>query len=100
MYINVAANNFLDAASANRVEGQVRVLGTVSRLVPGGNEGFLSAEDWLLHDWEYMLRRLAMVKIHDMVKDLFSDLDLNLPEDDVHGHIAGPAVVIDAVAIY
>lgn len=41
-----------------------------------------------------------MLKIHEMVKDLFSDLDLDLPEDYVHGHIAGPAVVIDAVALY
>ena len=100
VYVNVAADHFIDAASASRVEGDMRVLGTVSQLVPGGNEGFLSAENWLLHDWEYMFRRLAMPKIHDMVKDLFSDLDLDLPEDDVHGHITGPAVVIDAVALY
>lgn len=100
VYVNVAADHFIDAASANRVEGEMRVLGTVSRLVPGGNEGFLSAENWLLHDWEYMFRRLAMLKIHDMVKDLFSELDLDLPQDDVYGHITGPAVVIDAVALY
>lgn len=100
LYVNVAADHFIDAASANRVEGEVRVLGTVSNLVPGGLEGYLSAENWLLHDWEYMFRRLAMTRIDGMVKDLFGELELDLPEDDVHGHITGPAVIIDAVAMY
>lgn len=99
-YVNVAADHFIDAASANRVEGQVRVLGAVSKLIPGGDEGFLSAEDWLLHDWEHIMRRLAMVKIQDLVKDLFSELEIDMPENDVHAYITGPAVVIDAIAIY
>lgn len=100
VYINVRSDHFIDAASANRVEGEIRVLGTISRLVPGGEDGFLSAEDWLLHDWEYLMRRLAMTRIDQVVKELFDQLDLGLPADDLHAYITGPAVVIDAIALY
>lgn len=100
VYVNVRPDHFVDAASSNRVEGEMRVLGTVAHLVPAGAEGYLSAEEWLLHDWEHMMRRLAMTKLDEVVKHLFDQLDLGLPAEDVHSYITGPAVVIDAIALY
>jgi hypothetical protein len=100
VFINVRPDHFIDAASANRVEGQVRVLGTVSHLIDDGNEGFLSAEEWLLHDWEHLFRRKLMPQIEDALKPLVQQLEIDLDPDDVHAYIAGPAVVIDAIALY
>lgn len=100
VYINVRPDHFIDAASANRVEGDLRVLGSVSRLVDEGADGYLSAEEWLLHDWEYMIRRKVMTMVGDLVVELVAELDLDLPSEDVHGYIAGPAIVIDAIALY
>lgn len=100
VYINVRPDHFVDAASSNRIEGNLRVLGTVSRLVDNGDEGFLSAEEWLLHDWEYLMRRQMMTQVGDRVKELVDQMGLNFPSEDVHAHIAGPAIVIDAIALY
>jgi hypothetical protein len=100
VYINVQPNHFLDAASANRVEGEMRVLGTVSRLVPGGGEGYLSAEQWLLHDWEHMVRRKLMTEVDKVVKDMVDQLDLDLPVGDVRAYITGPAIIVDAIGLY
>jgi hypothetical protein len=100
VYVNLRPDHFVEAASADRVEGELRVLGTVSRLVPGGDDGFTSAEDWLLAGYEYLFRRTLMTKIDDMVDDLVGKLGLELPADDVHAYIAGPAIVIDAIAVY
>lgn len=100
VYVSVAPDHFVDSASADRVEGDLRVLGSVTQLIGDGNEGFLSAERWLLHGWEYLIRRHLMLQIDEIVKELGNDLDLGLPEDDVYGYITGPAVVLDAIAIY
>lgn len=100
VYVNLRPDHFVEAASADREEGELRVLGTVSRLVPGGDDGFTSAEDWLLAGYEYLFRRTLMTKIDDMVDDLVGELGLELPADDVHAYIAGPAIVIDAIAVY
>lgn len=75
VYVNVRPAHFIDAASANRVEGEMRVLGRVSKLIPGGKEGYLSTEEWLLYDWEYLIRRLAMTRM-DELKGLFDGLGL------------------------
>ena len=100
VYVSVAPDHFIDAASANRVEGELRVLGSVSRLVSGGDDGYLSAEQWLLHNWEYLMRRKLMMEVDDIVKILVKQLELDLPAEDVHAHIAGPAIVVDAIALY
>lgn len=100
VYVNVAPDHFIDAASANRVEGELRVLGTVSRLVAEGDEGYVSAEQWLLHDWEHLMRRKLMTQVNEIVKDMVKQLELDLPAEDVHAYIAGPAIVIDAIALY
>lgn len=100
VYVNLRPHHFVEAADANRIEGDLRVLGTVSRIVPGGDDGYFSAEEWLLHDWEYLMRRMLMTQIKDVVDDLVDKFDLDMPADDVRAHIAGPAIVIDAIALY
>lgn len=67
---------------------------------PDGGEGFLSAEEWLLHDWEHMMRRKMMVIMEKVVREMVDHLDLDLPAEDVHAYIKGPAIVVDAVALY
>lgn len=100
VYVNLRPDHFVEAASADRVEGELRVLGAVSRLVSEGDDGYTSAEEWLLAGYEYLFRRTLMTQIDDMVSDLVEKVGLNIPADDVHAYISGPAVVIDAIAIY
>lgn len=100
VYINVRPDHFVDAASANRVEGNLRVLGTVSQLVAGDDDGFLSAEEWLLHGWEHLMRRRLMAEVGDRVHEVVEMMDIDFPSEDVHGYIAGPAIIIDAIALY
>jgi hypothetical protein len=100
VYINVPPDHFLGEASANRIEGELRVLGSVSRLIPEGADGYLSAEQWLLHDWEHMMRRFMMTGVDEIVRELVSHFNLDLPAEDVHAYIAGPAIVVDAIGLY
>lgn len=100
VYVNVRPDHFVDAASANHVEGDLRVLGSVAQLIDGGDEGFLSAEKWLLPGYEHMIRRLLMTDIDSQTKALIDQLGLDFPVEDVHAHITGPAVVVDAIALY
>lgn len=100
VYVNLRPDHFIDSASADRIEGDVRVLGTVSRLVEGGPDGHLSTEYWLLHGWEHLARRVLMTQVEDVVKSLVGEFGLDLPADDVHAFITGPAVVVDAIAVY
>jgi hypothetical protein len=100
VYVNVRPDHFIDEASANRVEGDLRVLGNVRQLIPEGSEGYFSAEEWLLHDWEYMMRRTLMTQVEDIVKDLVEQVQLSLPTEDVHAYITGPAIVVNAIALY
>lgn len=100
VYVNLRPDNFVDAAWSNRVEGEMRVLGSVSRLVDGGKEGYLSAEEWLLDDWEYLISRKLMTEIGDVLQDPTTQLELDLPADDVHAYIKGPAILLDAIAVY
>lgn len=100
VFINLQPSFFIDSASVDRIEGDRRVLGTVRNLVDGGDEGYLSSEEWLLDGWEYLMKRIMMTKIGDQVKELSKALDLDLPEEDVHAWIKGPAIIFDAIAIY
>ncbi|GLY80516.1 DUF6414 family protein [Actinoallomurus iriomotensis] len=101
VYVNVRPDHFIDEASANRVEGELRVLGNVERLIPEGDEGYISAEEWLLYDWEHIMRRKLMPQIGDIVEDVMvNQLELDLPAEDVHAFIAGPAIIVNAIALY
>ncbi|MEU9900047.1 hypothetical protein ACIBCS_43365 [Streptomyces phaeochromogenes] len=101
VYVNVRPDFFIDEASADRLEGDLRVLGSVSRLVPEGD--YRVTDEWLLHGWEFMTRRIMMAQIQDdleRVTQQLQRLGLDVPDDDVHAYISGPAVVIDAIALY
>jgi hypothetical protein len=100
VFINLRPSFFVDTASVDRIEGDRRVLGTIRNLVDSGDDGYLSSEEWLLDGWEYLMKRMVMLKIGDQVEKLSTALEIDLPENDVHAWIKGPAVVIDAVAIY
>jgi hypothetical protein len=41
-----------------------------------------------------------MTDVNEVVKELVEKLDLDLPTDDVHAYVAGPPLVVDAIAIY
>lgn len=100
VYVNVNPDHFIDSASASRVVGRVRIIGSITQLIPEGDEGYFSSEEWLLHDWEHMMKRHLMVRVDQFIKELMSDLDLESPEEDVRAYLTGPAVVINAVAIF
>lgn len=101
VYVNVRPDFFIDEASADRLEGDLRVLGSVYRLIPEGE--FRVTDEWLLHGWEFMMRRIMMAQIQDDLQEVtrqLSRLGLDVPDDDVHAYISGPAIVIDAIALY
>ncbi|MGQ4344023.1 DUF6414 family protein [Streptomyces sp. SAS_275] len=103
VYVNVDPNHFINDASANRVEGDLRVLGTVSRIIDESPDGYLSAEEWLMSGWEHMLRRIFMTQVDDVLTELresWADVGIALPSGDVNAYISGPAVVVNAIALY
>lgn len=100
VFVNLRPNLFVDAATSDQIEGDRRVLGTVRSFVGDDEDGYLSTEEWLLPDWEYLMKRLLMVEISDKVQELVDTLKINLPAKDVHAWIKGPAVILDAVAVY
>ncbi|MFC9949139.1 hypothetical protein ACFVIN_00950 [Streptomyces prasinus] len=101
VYINVRPGYFIDEASADCLEGDMRILGSVYRLVP--QDEYRVTDEWLLHGWEFMMRRIMMVQVQDDLREVTQQLNrlgLDVPDDDVHAYISGPAVVLDAVALY
>jgi hypothetical protein len=101
VYVSLRPSHFVDMASADRIERELRVLGSVTHLVDSdAKEGYFSAEEWLLQGYEHLVRRLLMTQVEDVVKKLADDLDLDLPADDVRAFISGPAIVVDAIAVY
>ncbi len=98
--VNLQPNLFVDSATRDQIEGDRRVLGTVRNLVAEGDDGYVSTEDWLLPDWEYLIKRLLMTEISNKVQEIVASLKIDLPAKDIHAWIEGPAVVLEAVAIY
>ncbi|MEU1502777.1 hypothetical protein [Streptomyces sp. NPDC005732] len=101
VYVNVRPDFFIDDASADRLEGDLCVLGSVSRLIPEGD--YRVTDEWLLHGWEFLMRRIMMAQIQDDLEEVTQQLQrlgLHVPDDDVHAYLSGPAVVIDAIALY
>lgn len=100
IYASLNPGCFVGDAALDRLEGTHRILGTVQHIVEAGSDGYLATDPWLLSGWEYLMRRLLMAQLGDQVKEMAAALDIDLPDDDAHGWIEGPAVVLDAVAIY
>lgn len=100
VFVNVRPNHFIDDASIDRLEGERQVLGTVRNLIDGSPDGFLSSEEWLLYGWEHLMKRKMMANLDDELIKISEMLELDLPEDDVHAWVKGPAIIIDAIAIY
>lgn len=100
VFVNLSPNLFVDSATSDQIEGERHILGTVRTLIPEGKDGYMSAENWLLPNWEYLMRRHLMTRIEDTVKDLVKALDIDLSAKKVSAWIKGPAVVLDAVAVY
>lgn len=100
VYLHFDPDNFVGSASVARIEGRVRVLGTVRQLIPGGGEGYLSSDEWLLHDWEHVMKRVMMTRISEQLHDLAEAFDLDLPADDVKAWLEGPAILLDVIAVY
>lgn len=98
--VNLRPNMFVDSATSDQIEGDRRILGTVRNLVAPGDDGYVSTEDWLLPDWEYLVKRLLMTEISGKVQEIVESLEIDLPAKDIHAWIEGPAVVLDAVAVY
>lgn len=100
VFINLRPNFFIDHASMDRLEGERQVLGTVRNLIDGGPDGYLSSEEWLLDGWEHLMKRKMMLNLDDQLIKFSEMLELDLAENDVRAWIKGPAVVIDAIAVY
>lgn len=100
IYGSLDPGHFVGVAAQDLLEGPHRVLGTVRQVVAGGDDGYLATDPWLLSGWEYLLRRLLMTEMADQVQAMTKELDIDPPEDDAYGWIKGPAVVLDAIAIY
>ncbi|WP_277245950.1 hypothetical protein [Micrococcus terreus] len=100
VFVSLRHSGFVDVAEASHIAGSHRVLGQVSDLVDGDEDGYLSAERWLLHGWDPLMVRLMMAQMTGTVQTLVAQLGLDLPASDVQEYIQGPAVVLDAVAVY
>lgn len=98
VFLNLAPDHFVDSAATDRVEGHIQVLGSISQLV--AEDRYLTAEHWLLHGWEQTMRRTLMTRVDEMVADLVQAFDVDLPDDDVRAYFTGPAIVLDAIAVY
>ena len=100
IFVNLQPNFFINRATVDQVEGERRILGSVRNMVEAGEDGYLSSEEWLLYGWEITLKRLLMTKISDQLSALTEALQLELKPDDVQAWIKGPAIIIDAIAMY
>ncbi|OFR91177.1 hypothetical protein HMPREF2863_05045 [Micrococcus sp. HMSC067E09] len=100
VFVSLPPSGFVDVAQAEHIEGNRRVLGQVEELIGGGNEGYLSAEKWLLSRWDYMMRRLMMAQMTGTVEKLIDNLGIELEVHDVHATLQGPAVILNAVMVY
>jgi hypothetical protein len=96
--LSVRPGHFVDAATPEHIEGEIGVVGTVEAIVAEG--AFVNSEKWLLHGWEWLMKRMLMTTMDDVVGSLAASVDIDLPVDDVQAWIGGPAVVIDAVMVY
>ncbi len=98
VYVSLEPGLFVDDAAQERIEGAVTILGVVDRVIPA--DEYFSAEQWILHGYEWLLRRLLLPRVDDVARQLVDSLTLDLPADDVSAYFSGPAIVIKGTALY
>lgn len=99
VYVNLEPGNFLESRSIDDVEGEIRVFGTVDKIIDEGD--FYSAEKWLLPGWERDMRRVLMTTdIEQFFHSTASLFDVEVPEEDTKPYLSGPALLITAIAAY
>lgn len=100
IYLDIEPGHFVGARSIDDIEGEIRVFGTVSKLIDDGD--FYSAERWLLPGWERQMRRLLMAssKITEQVDSISKLFDVDAVNDQVEPFLRGPAVVVSVTAVY
>lgn len=100
IYLDLQPGQFLDSRSIDDVEGEIRVLATVDKIIDDGD--FYSAERWLLPGWERMMKRLTMASSSiEEAFVAFSELfDVDVPDEDIKPYLSGPALILSTIAIY
>ncbi|MCG7310977.1 hypothetical protein [Brachybacterium sp. ACRRE] len=103
VFINCEPGHFVGdgAAATDSIEGEVTVVGVVREFVgEDPSDGFISTEPWTLHGWERTMRAMLRTRMDDLVQSLIPQFDPGWQAGDESYYIKGPAVVIDAVAIF
>lgn len=103
VFINCEPSHFVGdgAAATDSIEGEVTVVGVVREFVGDDpSDGFISTERWTLHGWERTMRAMLRTRMDDLVDSLIPQFDSEWEAGDASYYIKGPAVVIDAVAIF
>lgn len=100
VYLDLPSGHFLDSRSIDDVEGEIRVLGTVDKLIDEGS--FYSAERWLLPGWEHQMKRLLMASegISGIFESIAGHLGVDAPAEDTKPYLVGPALLISTIAVY
>lgn len=96
--ISLKPDFFVDVAAIDRVKDSKTILGQVPLLVP--DDDYQQTDEWLLSGWEWMTRRILMTQTGDVIKTLVEKLDIPVNDESVCEYISGPAIVVDAVAVY
>lgn len=103
VFINCEPGHFVGdgAAATDSIEGEVTVVGVVREFVGDDpSDGFISTEPWTLYGWERTMRAMLRPRMDDLVESLIPQFDPEWQAGDESFYIKGPAVVIDAVAIF
>lgn len=100
VFVNLPPHFFVDDASLSRLEGPHTILGSVHHQVPDGSEGYLSTEHWLFTNWDLTTRKILMTQMDSLLDQLPDELTQDVDTQDVRAWIKGPALVLDAIAIY
>ncbi|WP_144588915.1 DUF6414 family protein [Brevibacterium casei] len=101
VYASFEPNHYVNAASTDRIVGEMTVLGKVTALVDDDpKEGYLSAEHWLFPHYDEILRRHLMVKADEMVEGFAAVFELGDDLPTAQHYLTGPGIVIDVVAAY
>lgn len=103
VFVNCDAGHFVGpgAAATDSIEGEVTVVGVVREFVDDDpSEGFISTEPWTLHGWERTMRGMLRPRMDELTESLIPQFDSTWQAGNTSYYIKGPAVVIDAIAIF